>query len=116
MTARKGGTTRSPAPVKWRTIHNPGASMKLHESKHRGLPEEPFMGTTNNVDEATARSLQWLQSNIKDGLLLTICRAVLQRDEQALQAVCTQYSAGEYAKKRSAITGCNRELASSENE
>ncbi len=70
------------------------------------------MGTTNNMDETTARSLQWLQSNIKDGLLLTICRAVLQRDEQALQAVCTQHFAGEYAKSEVQSLGCNRELAS----
>ena len=70
------------------------------------------MGMTINTDEATARSLQWLQSNIKDGLLLIICRAVLQRDEQALQAVCTQHFAGEYAKSEAQSLGCNRELAS----
>ena len=70
------------------------------------------MGITNNMDETTARSLQWLQSNIKDGLLLTICRAVLQRDEQALQAVCTQHFAGEYAKSEAQSLGCNRALAS----
>ncbi len=70
------------------------------------------MGTIYNTDEATTRTLQWLQSNIKDGLLLTMCRAVLERDEQALQAVCTQHFAGDYVKSEAQSLGCNRELAS----
>jgi len=64
------------------------------------------------MDEQTTRVLQWLQSNIQPGLLLTICQAILERNEPALEAVCTQHFAGDYAKSEVQSLGCNRELAS----
>jgi len=70
------------------------------------------MKLLNTSDEATTRCWQWLQSNIRSGLLLTICRAVLERDDEALRAVCTECFAGDYMHSAEHTLGINRELAS----
>lgn len=62
------------------------------------------------MDEPTTCALQWLESNVK-GPLLTICRAIFERDSQALESVCTEYFAGDFAKSEALSLECNRQLA-----
>lgn len=70
------------------------------------------MKPLTNMDEPTTRALQWLESKIEYGPLKTICRAVLERNEQALQTVCDENFAGDYVDSQAHSQRCNRELAS----
>lgn len=72
------------------------------------------MKPLSTTDEATTRTWQWLHSNIKNALLLTFCRAILERDEAALKAACAEHFVGEYDRCQTLSLECNRELASLE--
>ena len=68
------------------------------------------MQQLNDNDEAAMRIWWWLRSNIKDGLLLSICQAVLEEDMESLEAISRLHYTRRYGVAEVSTIACNKAL------
>ncbi len=68
---------------------------------------KPFI----NADHATKQAWWWLSSNITDGLLLSICTAIMEEDLERLEAICKIAFMRQFNVAQSSANCCNTELS-----
>lgn len=68
----------------------------------------------NDNDEATMKVWWWLRSKIEDGLLLSICHAVLEEDLETLETISRVHFARDSGIGEVCAIGCNQVLHSLE--
>jgi len=68
------------------------------------------MQQLNDNDDAAMRIWWWLRSNIKDGLLLSICQAVLEEDMESLEAISRLHYTRRYGVAEVSTIACNKAL------
>jgi hypothetical protein len=68
--------------------------------------------TLDENDEATMKVWWWLRSKIEDGLLLSICHAVLEEDLETLETISKVHFARAYGIGEVCAIGCNQTLHS----
>lgn len=68
------------------------------------------MRRLDDNDEATMKVWFWLRSQVKDGMLLSICLAVLEEDLDTLEAISGIHFARPYGVAEVSAVACNKTL------
>lgn len=66
--------------------------------------------TPLDTDQAAAGAWQWLRLNVKDGLVLSLCHAILEVDTEALNAITLAHFARDWRLAEVSSLICNRAL------
>lgn len=72
------------------------------------------MQRLNDDDDASMSIWWWLRSHIKEGLLLSICLAVLEEDLETLETISDIHFARRYGVGEVSAIACNQALVSLE--